>query len=113
MFCNFPITDVNKEVYYEFYSQLVQSLPMEDPIFVSRLIKLLPGNLKAAVESKPTQAEATAFFLDKGITPAVEIGDDRIFNILLSVMEMYNSIYLQELAKKIKDKIKSDSVVGK
>ena len=107
---NFPNTGVNKEVYYEFYPHLVRSLPMKDPIFVSHLIKLLPGNLKEKVESKPTPAEAAACFLDNGITPAVEIGEDGIFNILLSVMEMYD-IHLRQLAKKIKDKI--ISFVGK
>ena len=104
----FPVTDVNivnKEIYYKFYPLLVASLPMKDAIFVSHLVTLLPGNLKEKVESKPTQAEAAACFLDNGITPAVETGEDESFRILLSVMEVFGSIHLQCLAQKIEQKI--------
>lgn len=78
---------------------------MKDAIFVSHLVKLLPGDRKEEVESKPTAAAAAACFLDKEIKPAVESGENESFDIMLSVMIGYGSIHLQNLAKQIKQEI--------
>ena len=79
---------------------------MKDPLFVAQLaVKLLPGNRKEEVESKPTTAEATTCFLDKEIKPAIESGDNESFNILLSIMEAFGSIHLNKLAESIKQEI--------
>ena len=75
---------------------------MKDAIFVSHLIRLLPGNLKAEVEAKPTPADAAAWFLDKGIKPAVESADNEPFIFLLSVMEKFG---LKNLCASIKAEI--------
>ena len=74
---------------------------MKDDIFVAHLIKLLPGDLKHKVgsESKLTPAEAAKCFLDNAIGPAVEIGDNEPFTILLTKMEASNSILLGNIAK--------------
>ena len=103
----FAYVDVNiKKVYDEFYPQLVSSLPMKDAIFVAYLaVKLLPGDRKEEVKSKPTAAEAATCFLDKEIKPAVESGDNEPFTILLSIMEAFGSIHLNKLAESIKQEI--------
>ena len=80
---------------------------MKDPIFVSNLCQLLPGDLKGKVDSKTTQAEAATYFLDNVIKPTVDTqcGDTESFNILLSAMESYGSIPLGKLAQTIKEEI--------
>ena len=75
---------------------------MKDAIFVSLLIKLLPGDLKEQVDSKPTKAEAASHFLDNAIKPALEFES---LSILLSAMEKFNSITLNGLANKIRNEI--------
>ena len=89
---------------------------MKDVIFAASLVQLLPGDLKDQVESKPTQAEAAACFLDNGITPALECGKNESFSVLLSVMELFGSIPLRMLAQEIKKEIQnilqSGSVAG-
>ena len=108
---NIICIDVNiRIVYDEFYPQLVSSLPMKDAIFVSHLVKLLPGDRKGEVKSKPTEAEAATCFLDKEITPAVESGDIESFTILLSVMESYGGLHVKKLAKQIKQEIEKIAI---
>ena len=107
------LNSINKKVYFKFYLQLVKLLPMKDPIFAASLVQLLPGNLKDQVHSKPTEAEAATCFLDNGITPALECGENEPFNILLSVMESFGSIPLRMLAQEIKKEIQENgSVMG-
>ena len=59
------------DVFQKFYVQLVQTLPMNDAIFIAQLFScnLFPGNLMEEVHAKPTAAEKTAHFLDYGIKP--------------------------------------------
>ena len=76
---------------------------MKDAIFVSHLVQLLPGDLKEKVQSKPTQAEAATYFLDNMIKPAIDCGDNKSLDILLSAMQSFGSNPLRELAQKIKE----------
>ena len=78
---------------------------MKDAIFVAKLIRLLSGDLNNQVKSKPTPAEAATFFLDSVISPALDVDDKEPLNILLSVMETFNNIQLNNLALKIKKDI--------
>ena len=91
---------------------------MKDAIFVSHLVKLLPGDRKEEVKSKPTEAEAATYFLDKEIKPAIQSGDIESFTILLSAMETYGGIHVKKLAKQIKQEIekviqRNEPVTGK
>ena len=98
--------DVNlTQVFEKFYSQLVKSLPMKDAIFISRLIKLLPGDLKEEVWSKSTTAKAATCFLDSEIKRGLECGDNKPFLFLLSVMESFDSSVLKELSINIRKDI--------
>ena len=67
---------------------------MKDPIFVSNLCQLLPGDRKGEVDSQITEAKAATYFLDNVIKPTVDTqcGDNESFNILLSVMESYGML---------------------
>jgi len=78
------------DVFREFYSKLVQMLPMDDAYFIASLYSnnLLPGNLKDEVKSKPTRADKVSHFLDKMIEPSIKSGIDTTFYGLLKVMEV-------------------------
>ena len=106
-----------KEIYHKYYPQMVTSLPMQDAIFISQLVKLLPSDLKGKVESKSTPAEAASCFLDYMIKPAVESGSKEPFEILLSIMEKSGNINLRILSQSIKREIHSlprkEPVIGK
>ena len=80
---------------------------MKDVIFRAHLmkLKLLPGNLKGTVESKPTEADAASCFLDSMIKPAVETGNNEPFEILLSQLEKSENIHLKKLAQDIRKEI--------
>ena len=100
--------DINlKEIYRKFYLQLVSSLPMKDAIFISHLVtlELLPDDLKETVESKSTTAQAASCFLDKMIEPAIESGNNKPFEILLSGLEKSGNIHLKGLAQDIRKEI--------
>ena len=90
---------------------------MKDAIFRSRLVGLLPDDLKETVESKSTAAEAASCFLDNMIKPAVEFGNNAPFEILLAKMEKSENINLNTLAQNIKEEIQSlprkKPIVGK
>ena len=106
-----------KEIYHKYYPQMVTSLPMQDAIFISQLVKLLPSDLKGKVASKSTPAEAASCFLDYMIKPAVESGSKESFEILLLIMEKSGNINLRTLSQSIKREIHSlprkEPVVGK
>ena len=81
---------MSSKVFQEYYSQLVNSLPMHDAVFRAKLFEkgLLPGDSKERVESLATKADKATFFLDNMIKPSVQIsniGDS--FKRLLDVME--------------------------
>ena len=92
------------DVFQQFYSKLVRTLPMKDAIFVAELFSngLLPDDLKDRVESQSTSAERASYFLDHGIKPSVTSGVGSNFDKLLKVMEDSKNQNMNELAKQIK-----------
>ena len=84
MFLSLDVTTNMKEIYHKYYPQMVSSLPMQDAIFISQLVKLLPSDLKGKVESKSTPAEAASSFLDYMIKPAVEFGNKEPFEFFIN-----------------------------
>jgi len=91
-------------VFIKCYPKLIKSLPMNDEYFMAELYgrNLLPGDLKANIESLPTSAKKASKFLDEVIKPSVEINDVRKFNMLLSSMKKINDVTIKKLADKIK-----------
>ena len=109
-----------EEIYYRFYPQLVESLPMKEPMFLAHLtqLHLLPGDLKQLINSKGTSTEATTCFLDNMIGPAIECGNHETFNLLITVMEKSDNIILNNIAQNIRKEIqgtirKSIDMTGK
>ena len=92
------------EVFNNFYAKLVAVLPMQDAKFKAELQchNLLPGNLKALVESKDTVSDQAMYFLDHKIKPDVSIGDSTSFDKLLNAMKNWKDDTLKKLADDIK-----------
>ena len=92
------------EVLNTFYAKLVAVLPMQDAKFKAALVRynLLPGNLKALVESKETVSDKAMYFLDNKIKRDVGIGDYTSFNKLLYVMKNWEDDTLKKLADEMK-----------
>lgn len=88
-----------KEVIETFYHDLVVMLPFKDVLFRAKLkgAGLFYGNLKQKVEAKDTSEEMAECFLDYGIN-----NDPESFKTLLTVMEMFDSDPVKNLAEKIR-----------
>ena len=91
------------DVFQEHYPKLMRTLPMNDEYFMAELYakKLLPGNLKAEIESLPTPARRASKFLDDVIKPSVENNDCKEFHTLLRVMKEFGNVTIKELSNTI------------
>ena len=98
-------------VFKQFYSKLVETLPLNDAIFIAKLYSsdLLPDDLKERVGSLQTEAEKTMYFMDHVIKPSVTSDDSSSFDKLLNVMESSNYPCVKELANQIRVSIKKRS----
>ena len=98
------------QIYMEYNDKLVIVLPMDNPVFISKLstYKLLPSDTKSHLEALSTPAKKSSYFLDHMIKPALDIGDSSGFDKLLSVMEHCGHDHVEKLACEIKSKITSD-----
>lgn len=100
------------DVLREFYPELVSSLPMKDDVFIDMLDKkgLFFGNVSAAVQSKPTAADAAVYFIDNVIERSLRGSSvyTELFEKLLVVMEEFNTQSLKQLATSIKQKLKGE-----
>ena len=101
------------EVYNQFYSNLVEVLPMNDEQFLLNLLScgLLPGDLLNQVETKETLAERAKCFLNNKINHDVSRGDFESFHELLNKMEESGNDNAQALAKIIKNVLKEETVL--
>ena len=90
------------DVFQEYYPKLMRALPMNE-CFIAELYakKLLPGNLKADIESLPTSARRASKFLDDVIKPSVEKNDRTKFHTLLRMMKESDDDSIRELANKL------------
>ena len=92
------------KIFHQFYDTLVQVLPAEDATFVAKLysVGLLPGDMKAKMQSYSTQAEKVTYFLDHNIKPKVSTGNNNSLHKLLDVMEDSEDSDLKQLAGDIR-----------
>ena len=99
------------EVFKEFYSKLVETLPMNDALFIAKLYScdLLPDDNKEYVQSLPTRANKAMYFLDHVIKPSVTTGVGSSFDQLLNVMEDSEHQGVKELAKLIRTSLRKRS----
>ena len=102
------------EVFKQFYAKLVKTLPMNDAVFVAELFSsdLLPGNLMDQIKAKETRADKAMCFLDGKIHPDISIDDYRSFDKLLDIMEESDNDTAKNLAEKIRNNIKEESIVN-
>ena len=99
-------------IFKKYYSRLVKSLPMDDPVFLAELYSndLLPGDTKAFIESQSTKAQKSSKFLDIIIKPTVERDDGTRFCVLVEVMKNYEDDNVWRLADEILSTIRQGSV---
>ena len=87
-------------IFQQFYSKLVETLPMDDPNFTAELYsaRLLPSHLKEYVESRSpaTRTVKATHFLDQVIKLSMTS-----FDKLLRVMEDSEYQHVKELAAEI------------
>ena len=96
------------DVFQQFYSKLVDTLPMDDVRFIAKLYSegLLPGNLKSQVNlAQKTSADKAALFLDSVIEPSVTIDGGSSFDKLLNVMRDSEYQHVKELSKQIRSNL--------
>ena len=101
-------SSLNIEIFQQFYSKLVETLPMDDPYFTAKLYsaRLLSSYLKEYVESRSpaTRTEKATHFLDQVIKPSITS-----FDKLLQVMEDSEYQHVKELAEGIRTSLRKRS----
>ena len=97
------------EVIKHFYGDLVSKLPMDDAKFRALLYSadLFPGNLKQAIQAKPTPADKAEHFIDHGIN-----NDSEEFVKLVNVMTNSGNSSLVNLAAEIRKDSRYSGITG-
>jgi len=96
-----------KEVYREYFTKLIKSMPMDDSLFVGMLLEseLFPGDTEGKVKAQTTQTEKATYFLSHVIKPSLDV-DSRVYlDKLLLVMSESGYKHVEELSRKIKSEI--------
>ena len=90
-------------IYRKYQEKLVKCLPMDDDLFISKLIHrhLLPGDTLDKINGLSTQPEKALYFLDHVIEPALAIDDASYFNELLFIMNKSDYMHVKRLAQHI------------
>ena len=101
----------NLDVFQQFYSKLVDALPMDDFRFIAELFSngFLPGNLKSQVKAEKTSAGKAVLFLDSVIELSVTSDGGSSFDKLLYVMMGSEYQHVKELAKQIRNNLSKGS----
>lgn len=101
-----------KKIYDEFNPKLVRNLPLKDPYFIAELTRqhLFSGVLKEEVMAASTEADATTRFLYKAIERSLDIDNKEPFDKLLEVMEKFDNLTLNSLAKEIKQELTPSTI---
>ena len=97
------------QVFQQFYSKLVKTLPIDDAVFTAELFSnnLLPGDLKNQLKLvHRTSADKSVLFLDSVIEPSVTSDGGSSFDKLLYVMEDSEYQHVKELARQIMTSLK-------
>ena len=103
------VSSLSSEVFQQFYSKLVETLPMDDAVFVAKLFSndLLPGDLKNQLKLvHRTSADKAVLFLDSVIEPSVTSDGGSSFDKLLHVMEYSEYQHLKELVVQIRTSLR-------
>ena len=100
----------DKTVFQDFYSKLLDILPMDDTTFIAELYRngLLPGDQKNLISAQDTQKKKSAYFLDYAIKPSVTSDVGTSFSDLLMVMENSEYENVKGLAKQIQIRLRNN-----
>jgi len=95
-----------EDIMIKFTYKLLVSLPMDDNIFVARLLQsgLLPGDTKTKMRSLSTTTEKVDYFIDNVILPNVAANGTALQDLIL-VIENGNYYFMNKLLSDIKDSL--------
>ena len=98
------------EVYNLYNKDLIQVLPMDDPLFISDLCtsELLPADIEEKVKGSK-DFNKSSLFLDEMIKSALRINNDLNFLKLLSVMKKSKRPHVVKLAREMEARINGES----
>jgi len=88
------------DAFQQYYSELVEKLPMDDAIFVSYVNGLFCGDQKDCMQEKGTRTKKAQYFLDE----IMKVDLDKYFNTLLTAMTKYGGA-AKTLSSEIMEKI--------
>ena len=88
------VSSLSSEVFQQFYSKLVETLPMDDAVFVAKLF------------SNRISADKAVLFLDSVIEPSVTSDGGSSFDKLLHLMEYSEYQHLKELVVQIRTSLR-------
>jgi len=92
-------------VFKEFYTKLLKILPTSNLASELYCHKLLSSNHKTAIDGLSANKDKAAYFLDRVIKPALEIGYTELFDETLRLMETSDDSAVVFVAEEIKRKI--------
>ena len=95
-------TKTAKDAFTEYYSNLLEVLPMN--LLVSTLYskKLLSEDHKRTIDSSSTQIEKSKYLLDNVINPSLKIDYTELFDEMLMIMEKSDDPTVKHLVGKIR-----------
>lgn len=98
--------------YYKHVENLVNCLPMNDPLFIAKLSAqhLLPGDTENSIKAQSTTTDKSSYFLSHVIKPALRFGSISDFDKLLSIMQTCDYNHVQQLSATIKSEIKDNDM---
>ena len=90
-----------KSAVHEFYSNLLELLPIDKLVdrFISR--KLLSFDRKSMLDSSATTKEKTRHFLDDILIPGLNIGFTEHFKEMVAMMKKSDDVLIKYLAEKL------------
>ena len=98
------------ELFQQYYTVLVYSLPIKDSGFIDGLFRhgLVNGDLRIKLESLTEHCQRSSYFLDNAIQPALAHGNNKYFVSLLTVMKSSKYDNIKNLAEKIDKELAVD-----
>ena len=98
------------ELFQQYYTALVYSLPIKDSDFINGLYRhgLINGDLRIKLESLTEHDERSSYFLDNVIKPALADGNNKCFVSLVTVMNSSKYDNIKNLAEKIDKQLAVD-----
>ena len=91
-----------KDAFKEYYSSLMEVLPINVLISTFYSKKLLSEDHKRMIDSSSTQREKSQYFLDNVINPGLNVGYTKQFDEMLNIMENSDDPVVKHVAEKIR-----------